>query len=100
MAKLMTLEMNDLLKLSRIAESISRSDPELARTLASPLGRRRFPWMIAAHVTLAVCALLALAGLVVGDATPSVAGGLTLLTAYPFLLVMARQRPVHELKVG
>jgi hypothetical protein len=97
MAKLMTLEMNDLLKLSRIAESMSRSDPELARALASPLGRRRFPWVIATHVTLAVCTLLALAGLLVGNATPSIAGGLIILTAYPFLLVMAR-RSVDELK--
>jgi hypothetical protein len=62
----MALDHNDFLQLSRIAESLRRSDPELARTLAAPM-RRRSPWTVLSLLTLSVFALLTLAGLAIGD---------------------------------
>jgi len=49
------------------------------------------PRQISAQIT-AVCALLSLIGLAAGDPTTSAVGGLTLLTIYPFLLVVVRER--------
>lgn len=64
----MALDHNDFLRLNRIAESLRRSDPELARQLAAPLQPRTL-WTVLSYVTLSVFALLTLAGLVIGDAT-------------------------------
>jgi len=88
----MSLDYNELLRLSRIADFTRRSDPELVRKLTAPMRRRRRVWVKVSHVTLAVCALLSLIGLATGDPTTSAVGGLILLTIYPFLLVVARKR--------
>ena len=50
----------------------------------------------ASSVTLAVCVLLALVGLVTGVTAITVAGGLALLTVYPLLLIVAKERPHHR----
>lgn len=63
LAELMALDRNDLLQLSRIAESARRSDHGPAREFAAPRGRRRSPWKITSCVTLAVCVVLSLAAL-------------------------------------
>lgn len=88
----MTLSYGDLLRLSRIEEALRKSDPELARTLAAPLGPRRPRRKILEYVTLSVCAVLSLTGLVIGDITTFAAGGLALLTLYPLLLVTRSTR--------
>jgi hypothetical protein len=95
----MTLDYNDLLRLSRIAESLRRSDPELARQLAAPMDRRRPPWKTRSYVILSVCALLSFAGLAIIDTTAAIIGGLTLLAIYPFLLV-AKERGRHSRPSG
>ncbi|MEN3270819.1 MAG: hypothetical protein V7646_7713 [Pseudonocardia sp.] len=64
----MPLDHNDFLQLSRIAESLRRSDPELARKLAAPMRRRSLSTVLC-YVTLSVLALLTLAGLAIGDTT-------------------------------
>jgi hypothetical protein len=64
----MALDHNDFLQLSRIAESLRRSDPELARKLAAPM-RRRSLWTALSLLTLSVFALLTVAGLAIGDTT-------------------------------
>jgi hypothetical protein len=63
----MALDHNEFLRLSGIAESLRRSDPELARTLALPM-RRRSPWTVLRCVALSVLALAALT-LGIGDTT-------------------------------
>jgi hypothetical protein len=93
----MSLDHNEFLQLSRIADFTRRSDPELFSKLAAPMGRRRRLWATrASYVTLAVCVLLSLLGLVTGDATTTVVGGLTLLTVYPLLLIVAKERLHHR----
>ena len=93
----MSLDHNEFLQLSRIADFTRRSDPELVRRLAAPIGpRRRLRATRASSVTLAVCALLSLVGLVTGNATTTVVGGLILLTIYPLLLIVAKERPHHR----
>jgi hypothetical protein len=88
----MSLDHNEFLQLSRIADLTRRSDPELARKLAEPMRRRR-GWVKASHgTTLALCAILLLAGLVTDDLALSAAGGLALLTLYPLLLVVLKKR--------
>ena len=64
----MALDHNDFLRLSRIAESLRRSDPELARKLAAPM-RRRSLWTVLSYLTLSVFAVLTLAGMAIGDTT-------------------------------
>jgi hypothetical protein len=64
----MAIDHNDFLRLSRIAESLRRSDPELARMLAAPMHRRSL-WTVLSLMTLSVFALLTLAGLAMGDTT-------------------------------
>jgi hypothetical protein len=64
----MALDHNDFLRLSRIAESLRRSDPALARKLAAPMGRRPL-WTVILYMALSVFALPTLADLAVGDAT-------------------------------
>lgn len=93
----MSLDHNEFLQLSRIADFTRRSDPEFVSKLAAPMGRRRRLWAAkASHVTLAVCALLSLLGLVTDDVTTTVVGGLTLLTVYPLLLIVAKERWRHR----
>jgi hypothetical protein len=93
----MSLDHNEFLQLSRIANFTRRSDPELVRRLAAPMGSgRRLRATRASSVTLAVCALLSLVGLVTGNATTTVVGGLVLLTIYPLLLIVAKERPHHR----
>jgi len=61
------------------------------------MGPRRRLWATrASYVTLAVCALLSLVGLVTGNTTTTVVGGLALLTIYPLLLIVAKERPHHR----
>jgi hypothetical protein len=92
----MSLDHEELLRLSRIADALRRTDPELARELSGPLVPRRVPWPILAGVTLAVCGLLAVVGIAIGDVAVFAAGGLALLTVYPVLLLRAgEQRPRH-----
>jgi Protein of unknown function (DUF3040) len=93
----MSLDHNEFLQLSRIADFTRRSDPELVRRLAAPMGPLRRLWATrASSVTLAVCVLLALVGLVTGVTAITVAGGLALLTVYPLLLIVAKERPHHR----
>jgi hypothetical protein len=92
----MSLDHNDFLQLSRIAESVRRSDPELARRLAAPMGPQRSPWRLISHVTLFTSVILWVAGLAIGVAAPSAAGGIALLAIYPFLLIMAKKRSLHR----
>jgi hypothetical protein len=92
----MSLDHNEFLQLSRIADFTRRSDPEFVRRLAAPMGRRRRLWASrASYVTLAVCVLLSLVGLATDDITPTVVGGVTLLTVYPLLLIVVK-RPHHR----
>jgi hypothetical protein len=92
----MSLDHHDFLQLSRIAESVRRSDPELARRLAAPMGPQRSPWKIISYVTLFASVILLVAGLAFGDAIPPAAGGIALLAIYPFLLIMEKKRPQHR----
>jgi len=87
----MSLDHDEFVQLSRIADFTSRSDPELVRRLAAPMGPRRLWAARASSVILAVCVLLGLVGLVTGVTTIAVAGGLTLLTIYPLLLIVANE---------
>jgi hypothetical protein len=92
----MALNHHEFLQLCRIEESLRRSDPGLARTLSAPIRRRCSSlWALLSYVTLAVCALLALTGLVASDTTVTIAGALALLTIYPFLLIMRKRRRSH-----
>jgi hypothetical protein len=89
----MSLDHNEFLQLSRISDLTRRSDPELVRKLAAPMRQRRRGWVKASHVTtLALCAMLLLAGLVTDDLRMSAVGGLALLTIYPLLLVVMNMR--------
>ena len=89
----MSLDHNEFLKLSRIADFTSRSDPELVRKLTAPMGRRRRHWATrVSYITLVVCAILSIVGLVTGDYTTTAVGGIVLLTIYPTLLVVAKDR--------
>jgi Protein of unknown function (DUF3040) len=90
--QLVSLDHHDFLQLSRIAESVRRSDPELARKLAAPMGRPRSPWKIISYVTLSVSVILLAAGLAIGDATSAALGGVALLTIYPILLISEKKR--------
>jgi len=64
----MALDHNEFLRLSKIAESLRRSDPELARKLAAPVRRRSF-WSVLCYMTLSVFALVALTTVAIGDTT-------------------------------
>jgi Protein of unknown function (DUF3040) len=64
----MALDHDEFLRLSQIAESLRRSDPQLARKLAAPV-RRRSLWTVLCYITLSVFALVALTGVAVGDST-------------------------------
>ncbi|GAA1333409.1 DUF3040 domain-containing protein [Pseudonocardia xinjiangensis] len=89
----MTLDHNEFLQLSRIADLTRRSDPELVRKLAAPMRQRRRSWIKASHVTtLVLCAMLLLVGLVTDDLKVYALGGLALLTIYPLLAVMKKRR--------
>ncbi|NMH77724.1 DUF3040 domain-containing protein [Pseudonocardia xinjiangensis] len=92
----MSLDHHDFLQLSRIAESVRRSDPELARTLAAPMGPQRSSWQIIAYVTLFSSAILLATGLAIGAALPAAAGGIVLITIYPFLLIKEKKRSHHR----
>jgi Protein of unknown function (DUF3040) len=93
----MSLDHNEFLQLSRIADFTRRSDPELVRRLAAPMGpRRRLQVTRSSSVTLAVCVLLGLVGLVTDVTGIAAAGGLTLLTLYPLLLIVAKERPYRR----
>jgi hypothetical protein len=64
----MALDHNEFLRLSKIADSLRESDPELARALGAPL-RRRSLWSVLCCLTMAVFALVALASMAIGDST-------------------------------
>jgi hypothetical protein len=64
----MALDHNEFIQLTRIAESLRRSDPELARELAAPM-RRRSLWTVLCYMTLSVFAFVALAGVAIGETT-------------------------------
>ena len=64
----MALDHNEFLRLSKIADSLRRSDPELARKLAGPV-RRRSIRSVLCYMTLSVFALVALATVAIGDTT-------------------------------
>jgi Protein of unknown function (DUF3040) len=65
---LMALDHSEFLQLSKIAESLRRSDPELARKLAGPM-RRRSIWSVLGYMALSVLALLAVMGAAIGGLT-------------------------------
>jgi DUF3040 family protein len=89
----MTLGLRELVQLGRISESLRRSDPELARTLSSLSGGRRWTGWDAASVGVpAACVMLSAAGLVVGDTAISAVGGGVAMAVCPFVLVIARKR--------
>jgi acetyl-CoA carboxylase alpha subunit len=87
----MTLNHDEFLQLSRIAECLRRSDPEMARKFARPMGKRRPLWVITSYVTLVVCALLMLVGAAMGDTSAAVIGGLAMMTIFPFVLIAAKK---------
>src|SRR4051812_48346295 len=64
----MALDHNEFLRLSKIADSLRRSDPELARKLAGPVRRRSF-WSVLCYMTLSVFALVALTTVAIGETT-------------------------------
>ena len=64
----MALDHNEFLRLSKIADSLRRSDPELARKLAGPV-RYRSVWRVLCYMTLSVFALAALTTVGIGDIT-------------------------------
>jgi hypothetical protein len=64
----MALDHNEFLRLSKIAESLRRSDPELARKLAAPVHRRSL-WRVLCYMTVSVFALVAVATVAIGDST-------------------------------
>jgi drug/metabolite transporter superfamily protein YnfA len=89
----MSLDHNEFIELSKIADFTRRTDPELVRKLAAPMRQRRSWWVKTSHVTtLALCAILLLAGLVTNDLRLAAVGGLALLTSYPLLAVMTKRR--------
>ncbi|WP_433296303.1 hypothetical protein ACQPZQ_15750 [Pseudonocardia sp. CA-142604] len=65
----MALNQDEFVRLSRISESISRSDPELERTLAAPM-RRCSIWTVLFYVTLSVLAFVTPAVVAISDTTP------------------------------
>ncbi|OLT00159.1 hypothetical protein BJF90_07865 [Pseudonocardia sp. CNS-004] len=89
----MTLNLHELVRLGRISESLRRSDPDLARMLSSPgRGRRWTGWDAASVGVPAVCVVLAVIGLVVGDTATSAVGGGVAMALCPFVLVIASKR--------
>jgi Protein of unknown function (DUF3040) len=64
----MALDHNEFLRLSKIADSLTRSDPELARKLAGPVRRRSFESVLC-YVALSVFALVALTTVAIGGTT-------------------------------
>ncbi|HEY4419656.1 MAG TPA: DUF3040 domain-containing protein [Pseudonocardia sp.] len=63
----MALDHNEFLRLSKIADSLRKSDPDLARKLAGPV-RRRSIRSVLCYLTLSVFALVALT-MAIGDTT-------------------------------
>jgi hypothetical protein len=89
----MTLGLHELVQLGRISESLSNSDPELARTLSGLTGRRRWTgWKTASVGVPAACAGLSVIGLVVGDTAISALGGGVAMAICPLVLIMASKR--------
>lgn len=89
----MTLDLRELVQLGRISESLRRSDPELARTLSSLTGGRRWTgWEAASVGAPAACVALAVVGLVAGDTALSAVGGGAAMAICPFVLVIASRR--------
>jgi len=89
----MTLEIHELVQLSRVSNSLQTSDPEFARRLSAPVGRRRRPlWKIASTAVLMACAPSSLLALATGSTAVLAVGGGVVMTGYPFLLVMANER--------
>lgn len=64
----MALDHNEFLRLSKIADSLRRSDPELARKLAAPV-RRRSVRNVLCYLTLSVFALVTLTTVAIGGTT-------------------------------
>jgi hypothetical protein len=64
----MALDHNEFLRLSMIADSLRRSDPELARKLAAPV-RRRSVCNVLCYLALSVFALVALTTVAIGGTT-------------------------------
>jgi hypothetical protein len=93
----MTLDIRELLQLSRIGEELRRSDPGLAGQFRA---KRRSTWKVLSYVTLSVCAALAFAGLSTSSTPVFAAGGVLLAVGYPVLLHFAekerRRRGGHD----
>jgi Protein of unknown function (DUF3040) len=64
----MALDHDEFLRLSKIADSLRRSDPELARKLAGPVRPRSYRSVLC-YLALSVFALVALTTAAMGDAT-------------------------------
>jgi hypothetical protein len=64
----MALDHDEFLRLSRIADSLRRSDPELARKLAGPVRRRSYRSVLC-YLALSVFALVALTTAAIGGST-------------------------------
>lgn len=64
----MALDPSESQRLSGIADSLRRSDPELARELAAPM-RRASLWAVVGYLALAGFALVTLVGVAIGDTT-------------------------------
>ena len=64
----MALDHSEFIQLSKIADSLRRSDPELASKLAAPL-RRRSLRSVLCYLTLSVFALVTLTIGAIGDTT-------------------------------
>src|SRR4051794_30225725 len=101
----MTLDIHELLQLSRIGEELRRSDAGLVGRFIS-MDRRRPTWREMSYVALSVSALLALAGLATGSTATFAVGGVLLAVVYPGLLrlIQKEQRkpawPAEEDRVG
>lgn len=64
----MALDHNEFIRLSKIADSLRRSDPELAHKLAAPLRRGSFRCVLC-YLTLSVFAVVTLTTVAIGDTT-------------------------------
>jgi Protein of unknown function (DUF3040) len=93
---IMTLDLRELLQLSRIGDDLRRSDPGLVGQFVRT-DRRRPIWRGLSYATLSVCALLAFAGLATSSTPAFAAGGVLLMVVYPVLLRFAeKERRRHS----
>lgn len=87
----MALNDRELRELHSIEQALTCAHPGLARRFGEPITRHR-TWMTVSYMTLAVCAVLSLVGLLLGEVAASIPAGVALMTVYPLCLTMAKKR--------